>query len=91
MAATNEYLKQLKMPIILLILLQGQEDVMNLCSKAMMLFLNWMIIIWRARTRFSLEQAWFLEVGSNDGGIGELSLHFKIKVSVGFIISRGDT
>jgi hypothetical protein len=23
-----------------------------------------MIIIWRARTRFSLEQAWFLEVGS---------------------------
>jgi hypothetical protein len=42
-----------------------------------------MIIIWRARTRFLLEQAWFLEVGSNDGGIGELSLHFKIKSNVG--------
>jgi hypothetical protein len=46
-----------------------------------------MIIIWRARTRFLLEQAWFLEVGSNDGGIGELSLHFKIKINIGFIIS----
>jgi hypothetical protein len=50
-----------------------------------------MIIIWRARTRFSLEEAWFLHVGSNDGGIGELSLHLKIKISIGFIISRGDT
>jgi hypothetical protein len=71
MAPTNEYLEQLKMPIILLILLQGQQDVMNLGSKAMILFLNWMIIFWRARTRFSLEQAWFSKVGSNDGGIGE--------------------
>jgi hypothetical protein len=49
-----------------------------------------MIIIGRARTSFSLEQAWFLEVGSNDGGIGELLLHFKIRISDGFIISRGD-
>jgi hypothetical protein len=49
-----------------------------------------MVIIWRARTRFSLEQAWFLKLGSNDGGIGELSLYFKIKISVGIIISRGD-
>jgi hypothetical protein len=41
MAPTNEYLEELKMPIILLILLQGQQDVMNLlCSKAMMLFLT---------------------------------------------------
>jgi hypothetical protein len=40
MAPTNEYLEQLKMPIILLILLQGQQDVMNLGSKAMILFLN---------------------------------------------------
>jgi hypothetical protein len=90
MAPMNEYLEQLKMPIILLILLQGQEDVMNLCSKAMMLFLNWMIIIHTVQTSFSLEQAWFLEVGSNDGGIGELLLHFKIKINDGFIISRGD-
>jgi hypothetical protein len=30
-----------------------------------------MIIFWRARTRFSLEQAWFSKVGSNDDGIGE--------------------
>jgi hypothetical protein len=88
-APTNEYLKQLKIPIILLIFFQGQQDVMNLCSKAIKLFLNWRIIIWRARTRFSLEQAWFLEVGSNDRGIGELSLHFKIKINVGFIISWG--
>jgi hypothetical protein len=34
-----------------------------------------MIIVWKARTRFSLEQAWFSKLGSNDGGIGELSLH----------------
>jgi len=50
-----------------------------------------MIIIWRARTRVSLEKAWFIELGSNDSGIGELSLHFKIKMTVGFIISQGDT
>jgi hypothetical protein len=50
-----------------------------------------MIIIWRAKTKFSWEQAWFLEVGSNDGGIGELSLHFKVKISVGLIASREDT
>jgi len=48
-----------------------------------------MIIIWRARIRFSLEQAWFLEVGSNDGGIGEWSLHFKIKINVGYNIVKG--
>jgi hypothetical protein len=36
-----------------------------------------MIIFWMAKTRFSLEQAWFLHVGPNDGGISELSLHFK--------------
>jgi hypothetical protein len=36
---------------------------------------------------FALEQAWFLKVGSNDGGTGELSFHFKIKINVGFIIS----
>jgi hypothetical protein len=46
-----------------------------------------MIIIHTVRTSFSLEQAWFLEVGSNDGGIGELTFHFKIKINVGFIIS----
>jgi hypothetical protein len=49
-----------------------------------------MIIIWRARTRFSFKKAWFIKVGSNDGGIGELSFHFKIKMTVGFIISQGD-
>ena len=48
-----------------------------------------MIIIWNARIRFLLEQAWFLEVGSNNGGKGELSFHFNIKINVGFIRSSG--
>jgi hypothetical protein len=39
MALTKEYLKQVNMPIILLYLHQGQQDVINLGSKAMMLFL----------------------------------------------------
>jgi hypothetical protein len=40
MAPTNEYLEKLKMPIIPLIRFEGQQDVMNLCSNIVMLFLN---------------------------------------------------
>jgi hypothetical protein len=41
-----------------------------------------MIVFWRAKIIFSLDQVWFSKVGSNDGGISELSLHLQIKISV---------